>query len=224
MGEHDGHRERLRMRYLEHGLDALQDHEVLELLLFYAVPRKDTNPMARKLLRQFGSLSAVLDAPLQDLKAAAELSDIAAILLQLIPDLARRYQLSRTRSGTILNSTEDCGRFVLPYFFGATDEMVYLICLDAKKKVLACRLLQRGCVDFVGFSIRKVAEIAMSCNAVSVVLAHNRPGGMALPSTTDYQTTEALRSALSALGIEVLDHLVVCDSDYVSMADNGYFR
>ena len=216
MGEHDGHRERLRMRYLEHGLDALQDHEVLELLLFYAVPRKDTNPMARKLLRQFGSLSAVLDAPLQDLKAAAELSDIAAILLQLIPDLARRYQLSRTRSGTILNSTEDCGRFVLPYFFGATDEMVYLICLDAKKKVLACRLLQRGCV--------KVAEIAMSCNAVSVVLAHNHPGGMALPSAPDYQTTEALRSALSALGIEVLDHLVVCDSDYVSMADNGYFR
>lgn len=224
MGEHDGHRERLRQRFMKHGLDVMPDDQVLELLLFYAVPRQDTNVLARRLLAHFGSISAVLEAPLQELKSVGGIGDNAAVLLQLITPLARRYLLSRTQDGAVLSSTQACGEYLLPYFFGAKEELVYLLCLDGKCKVLACRLLQTGSVNSAGFSIRKAAEAAMACNASSVVLAHNHTSGVALPSQADLDTTQRLRDALEPLGILLADHIVVADNDFVSMADNGFFR
>lgn len=223
MAEHDGHRERLRKRFLTHGLDALQDHEVLELLLFYALPRKDTNALARTLLRHFGSISAVLEASMEELMAVGGIGENAAVLLHLITPLSRRYMLSRSDKGTCLTNTRACGEYLLPYFFGSTDELVYLLCLDAKCKVLACRLLQRGSVNSATVSLRKAAEIAMSCNASSVVLAHNHTSGLALPSKADLETTTALRNVLEPLEIKLVDHIVVADQDFVSMADNGFF-
>lgn len=224
MGEHDGHRDRLRQRFLKYGMDVLPDDQVLELLLFYAVPRRDTNALARKLLAHFGTIAAVLEAPMQELKAAGGLSDNAAVLLQLMTPLARRYLLSRTQDSTVLASTQACGEYLLPYFFGAKEELVYLLCLDGKCKVLACRLLQTGSVNSASFSIRKAAEAAMACNASSVVLAHNHTSGVALPSHADLETTQRLRDALEPLGILLADHVVVADNDFVSMADNGFFR
>lgn len=224
MGEHDGHRERLRQRFLKHGLDAMTNDQVLELLLFYAVPRRDTNALARKLLAHFGGIAAVLEAPLQELKTVAGIGENAAILLQLITPLARRYLLSRSEDGAILTSTQACGDYLLPYFFGAKEELVYLLCLDGKCKVLACRLLQTGSVNSAGFSIRKAAETTMSCNASSVVLAHNHTSGVALPSQADLDTTQRLKDVLEPLGILLADHIVVADNDFVSMADNGFFR
>lgn len=224
MGEHDGHRERLRQRFMKHGLDVMPDDQVLELLLFYAVPRQDTNVLARRLLAHFGSISAVLEAPLQELKSVGGIGDNAAVLLQLITPLARRYLLSRAQDGAVLSSTQACGEYLLPYFFGAKEELVYLLCLDGKCKVLACRLLQTGSVNSAGFSIRKAAEAAMACNASSVVLAHNHTSGVALPSQADLDTTQRLRDALEPLGILLADHIVVADNDFVSMADNGFFR
>lgn len=223
MGEHDGHRERLRKRFLAQGLEPLQDHEVLELLLFYALPRRDTNGLARKLLKHFGSIAAILEAPLSELKKVGGIGDNAAVLLQLITPLARRYQLSRNDKGVCLTSTQACGEFLLPYFFGATEEMVYLLCLDAKCKVLACRLLQSGNVNSATISLRKAAEIAMACNASSVVLAHNHTSGLALPSKADMETTSLLRSVLEPLGILLVDHVIVAENDFVSMADNSFF-
>lgn len=221
MGEHDGHRERLRKRFLTHGLDVLQDHEVLELLLFYALPRKDTNDLSRKLLKHFGSISAVLEAPLSELKAFDGIGDHAAVLLHLITPLSRRYLLSRHDKGICLSTTQACGEYLLPYFFGATEEMVYILCLDAKCKVLACRLLHKGSVNSAAVSLRKAAEIAIGCSATSVVLAHNHPSGLALPSKADEETTMLLRNTLEPLEIMLIDHIIVAENDFVSMADNG---
>ena len=223
MGEHDGHRERLRKRFLAQGLENLQDHEVLELLLFYALPRRDTNNLARTLLKHFGSIAAVLEAPLPELKKVGGIGDNAAVLLHLITPLSRRYLLSRSEKGVSLTSTQACGEFLLPYFFGSTEEMVYLLCLDAKCKVLACRLLQSGNVNSATISLRKAAEIAMNSNASSVVLAHNHTSGLALPSKADMETTALLKSTLEPLGILLADHIIVAENDFVSMADNGFF-
>ena len=223
MGEHDGHRERLKRRFLEHGMDTLQDHEALELLLFYAVPRKDTNPIARALLKHFGSISAVLEASAQELKQVAGIGEHAAMLLHLITPMARRYQLSRTDKGIVFETIKDCGEFLVPYFFGIQEEQIYLLCLDAKKKFLACRLLQEGSANAAYLPIRKAAEIAMSCNASSVILAHNHPGGLALPSTEDYAATLQLRETFEPLGIVVVDHIVVSDNEYISLKDSGYY-
>ena len=223
MGEHDGHRERLRKQFLDHGMESMRDYEVLELLLFYAIPRRDTNALARQLLKHFGSIAAILEASPAELKNVAGIGENAAVLLRLITPLSRRYLQSRTDKGIILNSTRACGKFLIPYFLGEVDELAYLLCLDAKHKLLTCRLLHRGSVNAVAVSLRKAAEIAMACNATSVVLAHNHPGGLALPSDEDYATTNQLREAMKLLGIRLEDHIIVADDDYVSMADNGYF-
>lgn len=222
MGEHDGHRERLRQRFLEHGLDALQDHEVLELLLFYAVPRRDTKELAWRLLHHFGSLAAVLDASVGDLQQVSGIGESAAVLLNLMTPLARRYQISRTDKRQILNSSARCGEFLTAYFFGCTEELIYLLCLDAKGQFLACRLLQHGSTTSAALSLRKAAEVAMSAKASAVILAHNHPGGLALPSQADYETTRQLQAVLEPLGIQLKDHIIVADTDFVSMRDNGF--
>lgn len=223
MMDHSGHRARLRSRFLEHGLDVLPDHEVLELLLFYALPRKDTNLLARQLLDHFGTIAAVLEAPLEELQTVAGIGENAAVLLHLITPLSRRYLLSRTEKNVCLSTSKDCGEYLLPYFFGATEEQVYLLCLDAKCKVLACRLLQSGSVNSALVPLRKAAEVAMACNASAVILAHNHTSGLALPSRADIEVTELLRSTLEPLEIKLVDHIIVADGEYVSMMDSNRF-
>ena len=126
--------------------------------------------------------------------------------------------------GTIIHSAKACGEFLIPYFYGETEEVVYLLCLDSKSKLIACRLLHRGTLSSVPISLRKAAEIAINTNAVAVILAHNHPGGFALPSDADYAATDMLKDALKPLGIELADHVIVSDDDYVSLRDNGYLR
>ena len=221
---HTGHRARLKAQFLQTGLDAFTDIQVLELLLFYANPRQDTNPIAHRLLNQFGTLSAVLDAPVELLESVKGVGENAALLLHLIPCVCRRYLIDRASYEQILDSTEKAGAFLVPYFFGARDEMVYLLCLDAKCKVLDCRMLSVGGVNTAAVSVRKIVEAALACNATSVVLAHNHTSGIALPSKEDEATTRQIRTALDAVGILLVDHIIVADDDFVSMADSGFFR
>lgn len=221
---HTGHRARLKAQFLQAGLDAFTDIQVLELLLFYANPRQDTNPIAHRLLNQFGTLSAVLDAPVELLESVKGVGENAALLLHLIPCVCRRYLIDRASYEQILDSTEKAGAFLVPYFFGARDEMVYLLCLDAKYKVLDCRMLSVGGVNTAAVSVRKIVEAALACNATSVVLAHNHTSGIALPSKEDEATTRQIRTALDAVGILLVDHIIVADDDFVSMADSGFFR
>lgn len=215
---HKGHRERLKQRFLEEGLDNFTDVQVLELLLFYAIPQKDTNPIAHALIQHFGSLSQVLDAPVEELKKVDGIKDNAATLLALVTHLCRYYQVDSAQRVEILNSLEACGSYLLPRFFGRTRETVFLLCLDAKCKVICCKEIGEGSVNAASISIRKIMETALNANATSVVLAHNHPSGLALPSEEDILTTKRLYAALQAVDIVLADHLVVADGDYVSMA------
>ena len=223
MVSHDGHRQRLRQRFLRAGLDDFHEINILELILFYAIPRVDTNPIAHRLLDRFGSLAGVLDAPAEELVKVEGIGENAALLLTLFPQVSRKYCIQRASPGRILSSTDKCGEYLVPYFFGERHEVVYLLCLDAKCKVLDCRMLFRGGVNSAGVSVRKIVETALACNATSVVLAHNHTSGIALPSAEDEATTLTLRRALDAVGILLADHIIVADDDFVSMADNGFF-
>jgi DNA repair protein RadC len=224
MNVHKGHRSRMKRRFLEHGLESFEDHHVLEILLFYALPRVDVNPLAHNLIKRFGSLAAVFDAPLDELEMVEGIGRNAATLIKLIPQVARRYMISRASFGDILDSSEKAGRYLLPRFFGERDEVVYLVCLDAKCKVLNCRLMFRGSVNSANVSIRKIVETALSFNATSVILAHNHTSGIALPSREDQITTRKIEAALKAVDIALTDHIIVADEDFVSLADSGFFR
>ena len=221
MSIHDGHRGRVKERFLREGLDHFSDIQVLELLLFYAIPRKDTNPIAHALLDHFGSLAQVLEAPVEELQRVNGISENAALLLSLTTSVGRVYQIRRSEQVQILNTITKCGDYLKHFFFGRRNEMVYLLCLDAKCKVLCCREVGEGSVNSANVPIRRVVEIALGCNATSVVLAHNHPSGLAIPSPDDVLTTKKLAAALSAVEVQLVDHIVVADDDYVSMVQSG---
>lgn len=219
---HKGHRERLKARFLEEGLDNFTDIQALELLLFYAIPQKDTNPIAHALLDHFGSLSRVLEADVEELKKVPGISDHSATLLALVTELGRYYQVDCAQRVEVLTTLDACGAYLVPRFFGRSNETVFLLCLDAKCKVLCCKEIGEGSVNSTSISIRKVVETAMSANATTVVLAHNHPSGVALPSSEDVQTTRRVAAALSAVEVHLADHIVVAEGDYVSMVQSGY--
>ena len=224
MSVHDGHRVRMKNRFLEHGLDSFDDHNVLELLLFYAIPRGDVNPLAHELVTRFGSLSAVFDAPLDELMKVPGIGENTALLIKLIPQMSRRYMISRTRNDNILNSTEKAGNYLMQFFYAERDEVVYMACLDAKCKVINCKLIFRGSVNSANISVRKLVENALLYNATSVIIAHNHTSGIALPSQEDISTTRKIEDALRAVDIILNDHIIVADDDYVSLADNGILK
>lgn len=224
MGEealHAGHRERMKKRFLEEGLDHFTDIQVLEMLLFYAISRRDTNPIAHKLLEEFGSLSQVFEAEPEALKKISGISDHAAVLLHLIPEVARYYQVDSAKNTRVLPTLDACGAYLVPRFFGRSRETVFLLCLDSKCKVLCCKELGEGNVNCAAISVRKVVELALAANATSVVLSHNHPSGIAIPSEEDIQTTKRVAAALRTVDIYLADHIVVADGDYVSMVQSG---
>lgn len=224
MSVHDGHRKRLKERFRREGLDNFDEVHVLELLLFYCIPQRDTNLLAHALLDKFGSLAQVLEAPTEELEKVPGVGEHVSTLLTLTTAISRYYMVNRVTQFQILTTTEQCGNYLVPYFLGRRDETVFLLCLDAKCKVLGCKELGRGSVNSASISVRKIVEAALSLNASTVVLAHNHPSGMALPSDEDILTTQRVAMALDAVGILLADHVVVADDDYVSLADSGYYK
>ena len=216
-----GHRNRVRERYLNTGLDTFQDYEALELLLFYAIPRKDTKSTAKNLISRFGSLPAVLDATLEELTEAG-LSPNAAILLKLVPDMNRYYAVKTDGAGQKVHSTSDAGKILCAMFRHEQTESVRLLCLNAGGKVLKLALLNEGDINAVHFSVRKIVETALSAKAVSVILAHNHPGGTLTPSREDLDATNSAKAALSTVGIQLLDHLIISGDNYCSLREDGY--
>ena len=212
----------MRQRFLKSGLDAFADHEALELLLYYAIPRRDTNPIAHALMERYGSLSAVLAAPVEDLKKVEGVGESAAILLKLAPQLYRKAKMSDAEQETILSSVERVGAYLLERFAGEKNEVVYQLCLDRKGKLLVCKKLGEGGVASADLDIRRLVENALLTGASSVVLAHNHPSGVALPSRDDYAATDRAKTALAVVGVALTDHIIVADGDFVSMADSGY--
>lgn len=222
MSIHDGHRQRMKERFRAEGLDHFSDIQVLELLLFYCIPRKDTNPIAHALLERFGSLSQVLDAPIEELAKVPGMGENAATFLSLTTAVGRYYQVDRAMNVEILTSIDQCGQYLVPFFYGRRNETVFLLCLDAKCKVLCCKEIGEGSVNSAGVPIRRIVEAALGVNATTVILAHNHPSGIALPSTEDVLATQRVAAALSTVDIVLADHIVVADDDFVSMVQSGH--
>lgn len=223
MGIHDGHREKMRQRFLKSGLDAFADHEALELLLYYAIPRRDTNPTAHLLMERYGSLPAVLAAPVEDLQKVEGVGESAAVLLRLVPQLYRKARLAEAGQETVLNASEKAGAYLLERFAGEKNEVVYQLLLDRKGKLLSCKRLTEGGISGAELNIRALVENALLTSASAVILSHNHPSGVALPSSEDFTTTNQVRSALEQVGVRLADHIIVADGDFVSMRDSGYF-
>lgn len=224
MGLHDGHRERMKRRFLRHGLASFDDHNVLELLLFYAIPRQDTNVLAHRLIDAFGTLDCVFEADAESLMAVEGIGENTAALIRLVPEAAKRYLMVKNEVGQVLTDAESAGRFFLPRFINCRNETVYLACLDAKMKVLDCRPMSSGSVNSTHIEVRSIAQMALLQNASAVILAHNHTSGIALPSKEDEIATIQVQQALKPLGVELLDHIIVAGDDFVSLAQNGLLR
>lgn len=219
---HKEHRQRMKKRFRENGLDSFTEIQVLELLLFYVIPRRDTNEIAHYLLKRFKTLAQVLDAPLEELEKVEGIGRETATFLKLIPASAKAYMISAASGDIILDTLEKCGRYLENFFIGSRVEKIYLLCLDAKCKMLCCKEIGEGNVNSAGISTRKVVETALAAGASSVVLAHNHPSGIALPSAEDLQTTKRIAMALQTVEIPLVDHIIVADADHISMASSGH--
>lgn len=220
----EGHRQRLRERFLNEGLESFQEHEVLELMLFYCIQRKDTKEIARRLLNRFGSLPRVLEANPEDLRKVEGMGEVSATFLSMLLSVWRYYDVARTKNEKILKSLDACGDYLKERFKGMTKENVYLLCMDAKCKVLGCVWIGEGNVNSASIPVRRIVEIALSMNTSVAVLAHNHPSGVAIPSHEDVATTKRLAVALDSVDIVLADHVVVADNDFISMALSGLYR
>lgn len=221
---HTGHRARVKKRFRAEGLDHFDEIHVLELLLFYCVPRSDTNPLAHRLLDHFGSLSQVLDAPVEELEKVEGVGENISTFLSLITAAGRYYSVNHVAQNKIVSSVDECGDYLMPYFYGRRNETVFLLCLDAKCKVICCREVGEGSVNSANIPIRRIVEMALGANATTVVLAHNHPSGVAVPSSDDIHTTHRVAKALSAVDITLFDHIIVADNDYTSLTQSGKYR
>ena len=221
---HEGHRKRLKERFLNEGLDGFNEINVVELLLFYAIPRGDTNVQAHALLDRFGNISNLFEAPFEEIADVKGVGEHSAILIKMTIGLFRRYMADKEKNIKIISSSDDAVKYIRPYYIGEGNEIVYLLNLDMTGRVISHIKISEGSVTNAGVSVRKVAESALTSKAVKVVLFHNHPGGFALPSNDDILMTKNLIKSLSIFNIMLMDHIIFADNDYVSMKDSGFLE
>ena len=219
---HEGHRKRMKERFIKSGLDDFAPHNVLEFLLFYSIPRGDTNPIAHRLIDAFGSLSGVFDATPEELMKVSGVGESTAILISMIPQMARKYLEDKADTVNVVGGCGDIGAYLLPKFVGRTNEALMMVSIDNKNKVISCSVVAEGTVDSAKVSRRKVMEEAMKVKATRVILAHNHPRGVAVPSAEDVAMTREIGRLFAQVGIELVDHIIIADDDYVSMAASGF--
>ncbi len=217
----EGHRKRLKDRFLSDGLDRFNEINALELLLFYAVPREDTNPLSHRLLERFGSFSGVLDADYEDLIKVEGVSDHTATYLKLLPEAARYYQSGKIKEHVELVTLTDIGEYLVRKYVGITKEIVYMLMLDGKHCVIGFEKVYEGSVSSAGVSVRGMAESALKKHAAAVVIAHNHPNGLAIPSPDDLTVTRNMKAAFDTLEIQFLNHFIVSDNKYCAIMNGN---
>ena len=218
---HKDHRDRVREEYLSSGPDAFNDIRALELLLFYAIPRRDTNELAHALLEEFGSLYGVFSASVDDLCRVEGIGPSAAILINLIPSIMSKAETGGKQKGVQLNSSSAAEEYIASCLKAGQNEKFMLFCLDAKKRVKKTYTPAEGVVNSVQVDVRRVAELALACHASSCIIAHNHPEGDPLPSEEDRELTGMISSALGTLGIPLVDHIIVSSKGCFSFASAG---
>ncbi len=211
---HAGHRKRLRERYARSGMDDFAPHEVMELLLTYAIPRIDVNPLAHALIKEFGSVAGVLDATEKELREVEGIGPEAARFLKMLPEVFRHYQLASCDGKETYDTVAKLGDHLRALYTGVTVERVYLILLNNSMKIIDCIHLGDGSVNCSSVTVRTIAEHALRRNAAAVVLAHNHPRGLAIPSSADLEVTQTVECALETIGVPLLEHLIVTENSY----------
>ncbi len=214
---HKDHRKHTKDRFLSEGLDGFEPHNVLELLLFYSIPQRDTNETAHMLINRFGSLSAVFDAPYDDLLAVTGISEHSATLIKLIPAVSRRYAMEKNSKVTKLSSIEDIGKYLVARYLGVTEETVLLLLLDNKFGLIDCVKVHEGSVNSSAITMRRLIETALFKRASMVVLAHNHPSGVAIPSSDDLFTTQQVKRAFDLVEIGMLAHIIVAGDTFTNI-------
>jgi len=213
---HEGHRARLRERFLRDP-ESLADHELLELALFYTIPRRDTNDLAHSLIEEFGSLSGVLEADVELLKTMDGIQDGASTFLRMLGELARRYAVSKLKPEQdlrVFDTPEKIAAYILPFYIGLQVERAYMLLFDNGMHLIDLFHIGDGSISSVTLSTRRIAEHAFRKGAVAAVLTHNHPGGISTPSPEDLSVTRRIESALQLLEITLLEHFVFTEQAY----------
>ena len=217
---HDGHRKTVKKKFIENGLDVFEPHEALELYLYYAIPRRDTNPLAHRLLDRFVTIAGVCDAPIDELMNEFGLTENTAVLLKLLPQMSRLYNESKLSDENIIK-LDTIGDLMKSKFIGRTEEVVVLLLGDAKGKIIFFDVISKGSINSSDIPIRNIVDLSIRHNAKLAFMAHNHPSGNALPSKSDVDTTLLIRTTLKTVGVQLYDHFIVTDDDYVSLRESN---
>ena len=216
---HQGHRNRLKNRFINEGLENFDHHNILELLLYYAVPQKDTNETAHKLIEHFGSISEVFDAPVSELMRVSGIGHHSAVLLSMIPQISRIYLTDKSSKSRIIG-TKQIADFAAKCFVGMTTEHFLIICVDNRGAMLNYHYISEGVVDGAMVNMRKIILTLASSNATAAIIAHNHPRNNSKPSRADLKTTMNIATALKFVNVKLLDHVIVGLDGYTSLAEN----
>lgn len=217
----EGHRKRLKERFRLHGLPSLHDYEALELLLFYAVPRKDVKPLAKKLMTAFGGLKGALDASLEDLNKVPGMGENSSLLIRLVKEFGSAYLKERALERDQISCTEDLVKYCMAAMGGLKDERFTVIYLDTRNRIIQVETIQDGTVNQAVVYPRKILEKALHFKASAMILVHNHPSGNTTPSEADIRLTRAVQETAKILDIQVHDHLIIGGNRYLSFREEG---
>ena len=220
---HAGHRARMRAKFHKCGLEVFSEHEILEMLLYYSVPRANTNLLAHRILEKYKTLINVFDASVEELENEVGISEVGATLLTMVPQLAKVYENLKWKRGMHLPDTEAIGQYTVSLFKEKLNEEFALICLDGNRHIIWGGVIMKGTLDETVAYPRIVVKEVLRHNAPYVVFAHNHPGGTLAPSVADKRTTEELVKILKSIDVDVLDHIIVSANGYFSMREMGFF-
>lgn len=218
---HSGHRDRLRQRFLQSGAAAFQDYELLEMVLFAAIPRRDVKPIAKQLLKEFGSLSAVMGASVAELQKVRGLSENSAVLLKIVQALAARMLRGDIEKKPILSSWQKLIDYCYVAMAHEKREHFRVLFLNRKNQLMADEVQQVGTVDHTPVYPREIVKRALELGATAMILVHNHPSGDPTPSDSDIVMTEEIIRAAASLDILVHDHLIISKSGHVSFKSLG---
>jgi len=216
-----GHKKRLRERFLSAGPEALADYELLELLLSLAIGRKDVKPLAKVLLKKFGSFAGVLDADIRQLLQIDGMGQSSAAAIKLVKESSVKYLRQQSINRSIISSPEALINYCKAAMTGLRDEEFRVIFLNSKNEIIDDEVLCRGTVDQTAVYPRKILERALHHNAASVIFVHNHPSGHPAPSNADKDLTRILKEAVGAVQIKVHDHMIIGREDHFSFAEAG---
>lgn len=222
-GPHQGHRKRLKTRFLKSGLQGFEDHNIMELLLFYALPYKDTNELAHNIIDRFGSIEKAFDADFDQLCQIDGVGENVATLIKLVPEISKFYLGLKKQVRKQYTTIPEIAEFLMDQYVFDDKEVFSILCMDNSGGILEYKKLSSGTSNLTEVNLIKAVEVAVISNAACVIIAHNHPGGSLVASSDDIITTRRLVDAFNAINVRVLDHIIVTKDSYMSMINSKQY-